>query len=157
MKRIITISREFGAGGRSIGKQVAKEAIDNRTKASASAITGDALTLPDGGVVSASSSAPTITFGTARQDGLRFCELYLTNPDAAADGAIVSISGKVYSDISLTDLPKLEKGATYYFTFAEFKVTQETVEGETVSVSHWKVSKQKLDAMGGDIPTPTAA
>ena len=140
-----------------LGKPVAKEAIDNRTKASASAITGDALTLPDGGVVSASSSAPTITFGTARQDGLRFCELYITNPDTAADGAIVSISGKIYSDISLAELPKLEKGATYYFTFAEFKVTQETVEGETVSVSHWKVSKQKLDATGGDIPTPTAA
>lgn len=140
-----------------LGKQVAKEAIDNRTKASASAITGDALTLPDGGVVSASSSAPTITFGTARQDGLRFCELYITNPDTAADGAIVSISGKVYSDVSLTDLPKLDKGATYYFTFAEFKVTQETVEGETVSVSHWKVSKQKLDAMNGEITPPAAA
>ena len=132
-----------------LGKPVAKEAIDNRTKASASAITGDALTLPDGGVVSASSSAPTITFGTARQDGLRFCELYITNPDTANDGSIASISGKVYSDISLTDLPKLDKGATYYFTFAEFKVDN--------GVSWWKVSKQKLDAIGGDIPTPTAA
>lgn len=128
------------------------------TKANASEATTDAIALPDGGVVSASSSAPTITFGTARQaGGLRFCELYITNPDTAADGAIVSISGKVYSDVSLSDLPKLEKGATYYFTFAEFKVTQETVEGETVNVSHWKVSKQKLDAMGGDIPTPTVA
>ena len=132
--------------------------IDGQTKASASEITGDTIALPDGGVVSASSSAPAITFGTARQtNGLRFCELYITNPDTTTDGAIVSISGKVYSDVSLTDLPKLEKGATYYFTFAEFKVTQETVEGETVNVSHWKVSKQKLDATNGEIPTPTAA
>ena len=128
--------------------------IDGQTKATASDATSDAIELPDGGVVSATMNAQstslTITFGAARQaNGLRFCELYVTNTDTASDKTIASISGKVYSDVSLSNLPNLEKGATYYFTFAEFKVEN--------GVSHWKVSKQKLDAMGGDIPTPTAA
>lgn len=130
-----------------LGKQVAISAIDARikTNAESAAEPTNAVTLNDNApktvtVATATADSLAVTFGTARNGGLRICELYILNGTADTD---LTFDAETVSFVSTGDsFPACEAGINY-FVFAE------------VAANLWKVTRETLKSI--TTPTPVAA
>ena len=132
-----------------LGKQVAISAIDERikTNAESAAEPTNAVTLNDNApktvtvatVESPATPSLAVTFGTARNGGLRICELYILNGTADTD---LTFDSAVHFVSTGDSFPACEAGINY-FVFAE------------VAANLWKVTRETLKSI--TTPTPVAA
>ena len=132
-----------------LGKPVAISAIDARikTNAESAAEPTNAVTLNDNApktvtvatVESPATPSLAVTFGTARNGGLRICELYILNGTADTD---LTFDSAVHFVSTGDSFPACEAGINY-FVFAE------------VAANLWKVTRETLKSI--TTPTPVAA
>ena len=129
-----------------LGKQVAISAIDARIKTNAESASEptNAVTINDNApktvtvatVESPATPSLAVTFGTARNGGLRICELYILNGTADTD---LTFDAETVHFVGTGDsFPACEAGINY-FVFAE------------VAANLWKVTRETLKS----ITTPT--